>query len=241
MVCFLMERQGASMPRTFAWRVNRLVRDCSYYGKLARKNELRFRLVPYAVRPEFFELIDALPGDIVSFLKEFAADSPAHPEDVVIGYTGAFNMTPDEWDAFEAQDRLKYYWGCRRLREYFYPELQIPEFQLEKCIGNVQAVCDADGDTVLLGDLQDCYIRSNPVEIRQNGESFPIRTGGRTCVKRESDQQSEDPIIRSHGRAGLIVRFLQAAPDEVAIGAELWVDRTAVRDIPELLVDDDCS
>lgn len=197
-------------------------------------NEIEFALEIAACteRPDFTMHLDRIPADVMQRLRKIAEEAPAHPEDCLV--IGSVHGEPGfDYEAWNRAHREAVYWSGRQLREYFYPDRPLPEFQPLKLIGAVADTLELDGAVVIIGDFKSMFIRRHPIQLALP-DSRTIATAGAEVgyFKSEHDSASEDPEIREWGRHGIKLGSNVKSTLDIPQGTEVWVDRTAARQLP---------
>lgn len=218
------------MPRPVADQIRKFLHE--YQRGAYTAFDVSTRLGLFAACPEFAELLSEFPENIVKEMREIGMHAPAHPEDSRVIRWGSIAVKNGN-DDHDFSSRLEDYWSARRLREYFYPELPLPEFEPLKFIGDVEETIEWDNHIVILGELSLRFVRNHPVLLDRPSKSR-ITTSGKYSgrIRMDSDQDSEDPYRRKHGQFGLRLGENVTSVDDVPPGTKVWVDRTAVAEIP---------
>jgi hypothetical protein len=203
-----------------------------YEKDVITMRELSDQIALWAVYPEFFQHMDLVPSTVISQLQEYAQQAPAHPEDVFIlrsdCSTGDFNH-----DAAR-EERERWYWCARRLRQHFFPNLPLPPFEPITLIGGVTESIEVNGVVFIIGEFGSHLVRRNPIHlIPPAGPRIVTSVIGEGFIKRDGDQDSTDTIVRQWGHYGLYLGKNVRSPLETPPGTEVWVDRTAVADVRE--------
>lgn len=182
--------------------------------------------------PEFSEHIRLLPEEVLSELRQTGLRAPSHPEDVFILHSYCGPEPTPEYEDFLCKERLEWYWTARKLREFFFPGLQLPPFEPVKLIGTVEECAVIEGAVVLFGEFQSWLIRKHPVHcVTPGGQKIPITVVSHGLVKHKHED-SPDAVIRRYGRPALCLGPEVSEP--MPVGSKVWVDRTAASSIPEL-------
>lgn len=214
------------------WYLQRIIKQFNS-GVLAR-GEIVNSITPYILHPRFRSRIKTLPNTLIEILKELAHDAPAHPEDVwavlacvVVG--PEFNM-----GAWVHQKCMTDFWRGKLLREYFFPDKPLPDFEEVKCIGIVESAIDLESCVVIVADLDWGIIREHPTHITTpQGQKIDTRIFWRHELFSENDRKQLDDLLlyQINSAFGLDehVRFAREIPPE----SKVWVDRTG-SDIPPL-------
>ncbi len=92
---------------------------------------------------------------------------------------------------------------------------------------------EMDGHTFLFGVELSYLIRKHPIHLIGSDGSRKITSVVREeFIKTPQDAESSDPLIRRFGRAGLGLET-HIKPADTPPGTEVWVDRTAVAELPD--------
>lgn len=213
-------------------RIKSLVSLCE--RQIIAERSLILHLTYCAAYSQFFDHLELVPERLFPQLREVAQQAPPHPEDssFVLGLGWS---TGSDADPYNRASREQYYWGSRNLREYFYPGLALPHFELIKLIGVVEEVVELDGSIVLFGDIDTMLVRDNPIELI-TPFGTKIRTTVIRCesIRRDRDAQSSEWQIREFGQFALILADSIKSIAEAPVGTEVWVDRTAVAEVRRL-------
>lgn len=215
------------MPKSLVERVKHLLPR--YERGILTWHGYVIELVCCSAYTDLAELGEFTSAKAMADLRERARNAPAHPEDVAIisGKTVIPGEALSDWDA---QLRLEYYWGCRRLRESFFPELDPPEFEVELFIGTVTEVRHEADRVILVGDVKTHLIRRNSVFLRTNDAMIPVQFNG--VKKIQADDHNAE--AKSVSEWGIIVEIDAHSLPDIAEGTEVWLDRSEVCEIPKL-------
>lgn len=219
------------MPKALHNRIRRLVQLFDA-GTL---NEIEFALEIAACteRPDFTMHLDHIPADLMQRLRTIAEEAPAHPEDCLI--IGSVYGEPGfDYEAWNRAHREAVYWSGRRLREFFYPDRPLPEFQPLKLIGVVADTLELDGAVVIIGEFKSMFIRRHPMQLALP-DSRTISTAASEIgvFKSRHDTESDDPAVREWGRRGIKLGGNVTSTSDVPARTEVWVDRSAAQQLPK--------
>ena len=172
---------------------------------------------------DFFQHLDCIPPEVLTELRRIAERAPAHPEDCLI--IQGITEGPDfDWESYDLGIREGHYWASRRLREHFFPELPMPQFEKMKFAGKVDEVRELDGSVVILGEFSSYLIRKHPIRLKApNGQ---IMITSVTAERLIGVDRSATP--KQYGELGLWLGHNVKSAEDVAIGTEVWVDRSNV-------------
>ena len=216
------------MTETFDQRLDRLLR--LFERNVICEREFGFDVVRLAAYREFYSRIEDIPDEITPKLREAAAHAEPHPEDIAIATTSVFVSDEAfiEWDQIT---RYEYYWGSRRLREYYTPELPQPKFIPERMIGVIESVEWIDEELTLLGNFDYWFVRDHPTTARGENVTIPIEFVDNAYVKRGNYKNSDDFPVRRSGYPGIVVKT--ELWGKIESGFRVWVNRNAaVEPIP---------
>ena len=198
--------------------------------------EASFSIAACAIDSDFFQHLNTIPPEVVQQLRDFAENAPAHPEDSHF-LLGIICVRPGfDFDIAKQIEREKHYWAARRLREHFFPDRPLPEFEPLIRLGFVDDVTEVDGSIVVFGEsVPMLRVRRHPVHlVAPDGQELVTSTAGMLKVMRKSDRNSADPIVkRRWRRIGLSLENCPLSPDDIPLKPAVWLDRTSVADIPE--------
>ena len=213
---------------------NRIRRLITLYDRgTITKTELSWGISQSATDPHFFEHIDLVPRELMPQLREIAEHAQAHPEDCLMIHSICTRPGFD-YEAYDREQRETAYWSARRLREHFYPDRPMPEFEPLKLAGLVDDSREKDGSVVIFGDIHSHLIRRNPIHlIAPNGSRIITSATGMGFIKDDRDLNSSDPITRQYGRHGVYLDDNVKSTSDTPPGTEVWVDRTAVAELPD--------
>ncbi|MCA9146877.1 MAG: hypothetical protein KDB05_29065 [Planctomycetales bacterium] len=193
-------------------------------------DEAVWLLLECTIDPEFFSHLELLPDDIVTELKSIARNAPSHPEDAEITSLAIVHQNADEHDQ---GIRVTYYWAARRLREFYYPDDALPPFERIRLIGVISHALVVDGYVVIFGNIDAWFARKHPIRlIAPNGVTTTSSIIGMDNIERSDLPDSMTYIQRKQMCYGLFLADDVQSLLEVPVGTEVWVDRTAVTDIP---------
>lgn len=203
-----------------------------YERGIYTKLELVGLIAELALDPEFFHHLDLLPRDVLSQLREIAERAPAHPEDCLFIHAGSYGANFD-YEAFDRKQRERGYWSARRLREHFYPNLPMPQFEPLKLAGVVHEAIKVEGSIVIFGDIHTSPIRKHPIHlITPDGCEIITSATATGFVKQDCDLESPDRTTQRYGRHGVHLDENVRSPSDIPRGTEVWIDRTAAAEIP---------
>lgn len=185
-----------------------------------------------ALDPEFFDHLEIIPEQLVTELRRLAEHASGHPEDVFhIRWGGARDA---EVEARYREQRNCIYWSDRRLREYFFPGKPLPAFEPIKLVGVVDESIEVEGEIAVFGEIDTFIMRHNPVIcVRPDGTKLVTSLSRCDRVRRDVDLESDDSFVRSYGQVGLFFDNNVQSVADVPPQTEVWVDRTAMSEIPD--------
>ena len=217
-------------------RIQKLLQQ--YEAGRMTKTEVTIRITQYAYRPGFTQCLSLLPDNVIDRLRDIADKAPAHPEDVCI--VGGGTLVINDIKAYYASKRKeneRYYWGAKALREHFYPDRPLPEFQVLKEIGVVEKTLMTPEGVAVTGseEFAMSYIHLNPLRCQPpSGERIDTTFEG-TVLFDDNDSIVTD--VRGlkiwHLNRGIILGPNVTSPDQIPSGTVLYVDRDKVRHIPK--------
>ena len=185
-----------------------------------------------AVDPGFFDHLELIPEQLVTELREIAEHAPAHPEDVFHFRWGLSRS--DDVEARYRNARNHIYWSDRRLREHFFPDKPLPAFEPIKLVGAVEASIEVEGEVAVFGEIDTFIMRRNPVIcVRPDGTTLVTSLSRCDRVRRNADLTSDNSLVRSYGQIGLFFDDNVRSVADVPPQTEVWVDRTAMSEIPD--------
>ena len=199
---------------------------------ITTERETAMRFESLAVDPGFFDHLEIIPDPILSRLKKSAENAPAHPDDFYIVSTGCYprgSSASMEKIVQANQDlRDRVYWGVRKLREYFFPDLPMPKFEPQRRAGVVDDVMEVLGQLVIFGKIDDGLIHEYPIQLIPPGGDEIVTTVQRYgFVRMREDLETDDWLVRREGRHGIFLGTEVRRLEDVPVGTEVWVDRSA--------------
>lgn len=213
-------------------QIQRLLRG--YTNGIYTWKEIVAQLGGLALSPSFFECVPSLSGEIVSELRRIALHAPSHPEDVLIIHSYCGPLQTEEYEKVLEQERIRCYWSARKLRDFFYPDLQFPPFEVIKLVGTVEECVRIDNSVVLFGEFQEWLIRNHSVHcVAPNGQIVPVTVVNLGKTK-HNHENSPDSLVRKYGRPSISLDATDLRTEQVPAGSKVWVDRTEAMSMPDV-------
>jgi hypothetical protein len=205
------------------------------------QGELASMASELSLEPKFFDHIGLLPEETIQELRGMGEYASGHPEDVFFILSPVcYSREPtyDEYLEMDKANREARYRVEKRLREYFFPGEPLPAFEPVILAGHVEETIEIDGSIVVFGEETEesnyFLIRKHPVHlVNPAGNKIITSVTKQEWIRRESDAQSPDAIVRHFGRAGLFLGENVKSAAEIPPKTALWVDRTAVAALPD--------
>ena len=195
----------------------------------ATEKEIGNKLIEFALIPDFFEHLDLIP-EYIERLKAAAKNAWSHPEDVDIFYLHHPKPTGERLRNMHIRE----YWTHKALRDYFYPDKPLPEFEVIKYLGEVKdTYMYEDSLVIFVNDINHFLIKGHPVICVKPDEAKVVtKDKGFGWFKREQDALSEDYNTRIYGTPGIILGPEFRKLEDLPIGSKLYIDREDHKEIP---------
>ena len=198
-----------------------LRRILAHYDRgMMSDSERVMRIAELAIHADFFQHLETVPNSLIPELRDIAEHAPAHPEDCFSVTQSSFRGGVER-KTFEQQERSRMYWSARRLREHFFPNRPLPDFDRLKCLGLVHESKQESGTVTIIGAFRDILlIREHPLRL--------IKPDGETLVTHLVEWGCDRNVDG--------IRFLQldsnvSSLDDTPPKTEVWLDRRAVEDV----------
>lgn len=224
---------GPDVAEIVSERIDRWVRLYNRGG--IAQSEFVARIELLAIHPGFFAHLSRLPSWARRSIEDHSLMTAGHPDDILIirSYCGP-NRSPEETAARQRAERTEVFWAARRIHEHFHPGVPVPVFERVRLIGEVEETIENEGRIVCIGDFEFYLACDHPLVLDTPRGVRTTLSSPRFCnIRRDSDAESDDFMVRDYGREGLMPGPPIESTTEVPPGTDVFVDRSALPELPD--------